>query len=273
MIAVRLTTSVPQALKLENVSTYYWSDSSTVLAWIKKEYDWVTFVNNRVREIQAKHRELNHAGVEITMSALRESFWILAGRKVIRSAIRKCVNCRRHDSKPLESVPAPLPLDRIRDAAVFEIVGVDFAGPVYLKGGQKAWICVFTCAIYRAMHLELVTSLSTPSFLMALRRHISRRGRPRIIYSDNGTNFEEVARVAATKQIEWKFNPPTAAWWGGFWERLIGILKRLLRRTLRKSCLTYEEMLTTLLDCEAIINNRPITFMSERDKRSRGFRP
>jgi Integrase core domain. len=163
--------------------------------------------------INEKHRELNHAGVEILMSALREDYWILGGRKVIRSIIRKCVNCRRHDIKPLQSLPAPLPLNRVRDAAVFEIVGVDFTGPIFLKGGQKAWICLFTCAVFRAVHLELVTSLSTASFLMALRRHIARRGRPSVIYSDNGTNFvgmnntfkhidfKELATIVATKQM------------------------------------------------------------------------
>ncbi|XP_043492371.1 uncharacterized protein LOC122517840 [Polistes fuscatus] len=110
---------------------------------------------------------------------------------------------------------------------------------------------------------------------MSLRRFIAWRGRPSVIYSDNGTNFvglnnafktidfEKLARTVAIDQIEWKFNPPTAAWWGGFWERLNGILKRLLRRTLRKSSLNYEEMMTVLLDCEAIINSRPITFLSE----------
>ena len=211
------------------------------------------------------------------MSALREKFWILGGRKVLKAVIEKCMNCRRFDSKPLQSVPVGLPLNRVRDAGVFEVVGVDFAGPIYLKGGKKAWICLLTCAVYRAVHLELVTSLSTASFLMALRRHIARRGRPRVIYSDNGTNFvglnnmferldfKKLSKILATEQVEWKFNPPTAAWWGGFWERLIGILKRLLRRTLKKSCLDYEEMLTILLDCEAVINSRPITFMSDNN--------
>lgn len=194
--------------------------------------------------INEKHIRLKHAGVEITMNVLRERYWILRGRETIRSVLNKCVSCGRHDAKPLESVPVPLPLNRVKDASVFEVVGVDFAGPIYLKGDQKAWICLFTCAVYRAIHLELVTSLSTASFLMALRRHIARRGRPSIIYSDNGTNFvgtanllrnvdfAKLSKIMSTERIEWKFNPPTAAWWGGFWERLIGVLKRLLRRTL-----------------------------------------
>ncbi|XP_017877686.1 uncharacterized protein LOC108623602, partial [Ceratina calcarata] len=126
-----------------------------------------------------------------------------------------------------------------------------------------------------AVHLELVSSLNVATFLMALQRHISRRGRPSVIYSDNGTNFvglnnqlstldyEKIAKTVAIQQIEWKFNPPSAPWWGGFWERLIGVLKRLLRRTLKKTCLSFEEMMTTLIDCEAVINSRPITFLSD----------
>ncbi|GFT82340.1 integrase catalytic domain-containing protein [Trichonephila clavipes] len=77
------------------------------------------------------------------------------------------------------SEPVSQPGDRVNDAAVFEIVGVDLAGPLYVKGGQKeeAWIVLFTCATYRAVHLELTSSLSTDAFLLSLRRFIaSRRG-------------------------------------------------------------------------------------------------
>ncbi|XP_017889188.1 uncharacterized protein LOC108630395, partial [Ceratina calcarata] len=203
--------------------------------------------------IREKHIELNHAGEVITMNALRE----------------------KHQAKQVSAHTAPLPLDRVRDALIFEVIGVDFAGPIYLKGGQKAWICLFTCAVYTAVHLELVSSLNVATFLMALQRHISRRGRPSVIYSDNGTNFvglnnqlraldyEKIAKTVAIQQIEWKFNPPSAPWWGGFWERLISVLKRLLRRTLKKTYLRFEEMMTTLTDCEAVINSRPITFLSD----------
>lgn len=159
--------------------------------------------------------------------------------------------------------------------AIFEVTGVDYAGPLYLKGGEKAWICLFTCAVYRAVHLELVTPLSTEAFFEAFRRFIARRGRPSIMYSDYGTNFtgannlldrvdwDEIRRYSAFKSIEWRFNPPTAAWWGGWWERLVRSVEELLRRVLKRACLTYEEMSTTLCDCESIINARPITYLSE----------
>ena len=89
----------------------------------------------------------------------------------------------------MKAPPGLLPEDRVRDAAAFEVIGIDYAGPLFLSGGQKAYICLFTCAVYRAVHLELVTSLSTEEFLEAFRRFIARRGRPTVVYSDNGKNF------------------------------------------------------------------------------------
>ncbi|GFV89548.1 integrase catalytic domain-containing protein [Trichonephila clavipes] len=127
--------------------------------------------------------------------------------------------------KSLSSGPSPLPPDRVTDCAIFEVVGIDLAGPLFLKTGEKVWITLFTCAVYRALHLELVNALSSDAFLLALRRFIARRGRPMIIYCDNGTNFRgafndlakldrhKISRETSTQKIVWKFIPPTAAWW------------------------------------------------------------
>lgn len=168
-----------------------------------------------------------------------------------------------------------LPVDRVKDTRVFDVVGVDYAGPVYLRDGKKAWIALFTCAIYRALHLELVTTLSTEGFIEALRRFIARRGRPCILYSDHGTNFEgtnnalpginweKAFKYTAVRGMQWKFNPPSAPWWGGWWERMVRMVKDLLKRVLKKECLTYEEMNTTPCDCESVINSRPITYLSD----------
>lgn len=225
--------------------------------------------------IHYTHVKLNHAGISVTMNNLREKFWILHCRRTVRAIIHKCVICRRYIAKRMEAPPAILPENRVRDAATFEIIGIDYAGPLFLSEGSKAYICLFTCAIYRAVHLELVSTLSTEGFLEALRRFIARRGRPAIIYSDNGKNFvgtfnllknvnwRKISQYCAINEIEWHFNPPSAAWWGGWWERLIRILKDLLKRTLRRTSINYEEMSTVLCDCESVINSRPLTYMSE----------
>lgn len=225
--------------------------------------------------IDETHRIYNHAGVQTLVTVLREKYWILRSRKAARSVVSKCVACQRFKSKSATTMFAPLPEERVRMSAVFETTGVDLAGPLVLKNGDKVWIVIFTCAVYRAVHFELVSDISTQSFLLALRRFIARRGRVKSIYSDNGTNFvgssnelktinwSDIIGHSELKRISWRFNPPTAAWWGGFWERVVRMLKELLRRNLGKSCLHYEELYTVVCECEAILNSRPLTYLSE----------
>ncbi|GFV06812.1 integrase catalytic domain-containing protein [Trichonephila clavipes] len=156
----------------------------------------------------------------------------------------KCVPCRRYSSNSPMSEPVSLPADRVKDANAFNITGIDLAGPLFTRDAGKVWIVLYTCAIYRAIHLELVSSLSTECFMLSLRLFIARRTRPETIYTDNGTNFvgtnselknldwDKIMQETDIKPIKWKFNPPTAAWLGGWWERLVRVIKEILKRTL-----------------------------------------
>ncbi|XP_055944623.1 uncharacterized protein LOC129975585 [Argiope bruennichi] len=96
-------------------------------------------------------------------------------------------------------------------------------GPLFLKEDKKSWVLIFTCAVYTAVHFEIVTAASTDVFLMAFRRFVSRRGRCTTIYCDNGSNFvgaanylkqldwNRIQKYGTINSIDWKFNPPTAA--------------------------------------------------------------
>jgi hypothetical protein len=76
-------------------------------------------------------------------------------------------------------------------------------------------------------------------------------------------DWEKIIKTIAIERIDWRFNPPTAAWWGVWWERLIRLLKQLLKKTPRRASLTNEELETVLCDCAAFINSRPLTYVSE----------
>src|SRR5207237_1059754 len=123
-------------------------------------------------------QQYRHAGIQFMMSKLREKYWIMQGRRAVRKVVSSCVKCRRFTTKPAEVPETALPEDRVRTAKAFEVTGVDLAGPLFLQDGSKVWLVLYTCAVYRAVHLELVTSLSTEEFILAFIRFIGREDGP-----------------------------------------------------------------------------------------------
>ncbi len=225
--------------------------------------------------IREEHETNSHAGIQFLMGKIREKAWIIHGRRAIKRVTQKCVKCRRFDSTKPNVPLAALPEDRVKNASAFEVTGIDLAGPLMLKTKKKVYIVLFTCAIYRGIHLELTESLSTEDFLLAFVRFCKRKRRPSIVYTDNGTNFvgavnlfkqidwKEVERRNKQLRITWRFNPPSAPWWGGWWERLVRSVKDLLRRMLGFRKLSYAELETSLCEVESAINNRPLTYVTE----------
>ena len=129
--------------------------------------------------------------------------------------------------------------------------------------------CLFTCSVTRAVHLEVVIDNYSSTFILAIRRFIGRRGLPKNIYSDNASTFvsEEVSTFIAsvisfttTAGINWTFNPPAAPWWGGFYERMVQLVKRSLRKVLYKARVTLDELTTIVIEVESILNDRPLTY-------------
>ncbi|XP_035225085.1 uncharacterized protein LOC118197657 [Stegodyphus dumicola] len=114
------------------------------------------------------HETQTHAGVAETLTQIRETFWILKGRQRVKSNINKCVICYRFKAKPLSQDIAPLPTERITEANPFEVVELDFSGPMSTKDETgKAYIALYTYAVTRAVHLELVSSQTANKFLLS----------------------------------------------------------------------------------------------------------
>ena len=178
---------------------------------------------------------------------------------------------------------------RVTKAFPFENVGVDFAGPVFLRAPNKraspvkAYVAVYVCLAVKAVHLDLVPDLSSEAFIASLHRFIGRRGKPSNIYCDNGRNFvgaqrelkelrqlfvsqqhqDTVLRDCTANNIEFHFIPPRSPSLGGIWEAAVKSMKFHLRRILGNAMLPETEFRTALIQVEATLNSRPITTMSE----------
>ena len=228
------------------------------------------------------HENIGHSGQNFVLSTLREKYWIVKGRLVVRKVIKDCMNCKKRDAKRGEQIMADLPEDRLTpDDPPFTFVGIDYFGPLYVRQGRsqvKRYGCLFTCLTIRAIHIEIAHSLDTSSFLNALRRFISRRGAPVQIRSDNGTNFvggerelreaiegwnqHQINDYLCQRGIAWKFNPPLASHMGGVWERQIRTIRRILKVLLKEQMVTDEALATLMAEVESIVNSRPITPLS-----------
>ena len=157
----------------------------------------------------------------------------------------------------------------------FAVTGVDFAGPVYYRVRKsvtaKARIALFTCTSTQTVQLKLCRDLSSAEFQRALKVFIARRGCSQTLVSDNGKTFVATGKWLSTLKKDnnlasyigalnrrWKFNLARAPWWGGFFERLIGIMKRALSKAVGRSLLTYPGLEDVLTDIDNCINNRQL---------------
>ncbi|XP_068692597.1 uncharacterized protein [Montipora foliosa] len=228
--------------------------------------------------INSFHEKRMHAGVSHTLSAIRREFWIPQGRTTVRNVLLNCRRCRRHQGGPYKMPKtAPYPPSRIEESSPFTYTGLDYLGPLYVKVNgvtQKVWVCLAV----RAVHLEVIHDLSAQQFVLCLRRFIARRGKPKEIISDNALQFklakstvEEAWQFATTSPdtqsylanegITWSFIIELAPWMGGFYERLVGLVKQALRKSIGKICLNIVQLETILTEIEAVINSRPLVYV------------
>ena len=247
--------------------------------------------NHFITKLIAKnfHDKVRHQGYHLTEGAIRAGgFWIIGVKRLVRSIIWECFKCRKLRGKVGSQIMANLPADRLTPGPPFTSVGVDAFGPWDIvtrrtRGGSannKRWAVLYTCLTTRAIHIEVVEEMSASSFINATRRFIAIRGPVRIFRSDRGTNF-----VGATDDMNvnavnvedgtmrnfmddnrttWIFNPPGSSHMGGAWERLIGVVRRILESMLAdfRGDLTHEVFSTLMAESCAIVNSRPLVQVS-----------
>ncbi|XP_060802442.1 uncharacterized protein LOC132902227 [Amyelois transitella] len=236
------------------------------------------------------HRVHCHTGAALLSSLIRQKYWIISSRSVIRQRVHNCNFCFKNSPSHPTPKMANLPAFRVQETEAFVHTGVDYAGPINIticrrrgQRSQKAYICLFICLVTKAVHIELASDLSSITFLSAFKRFISRRGPVSHLYSDNGTNFvgakshlnelynfllssdynDLLSSELVNRRIEWHMSPPRAPHFGGIWESNIKSLKTHLYRIIGNQLLTYEELLTVLTQIETIMNSRPLCVLQE----------
>lgn len=237
--------------------------------------------------VSDRHIRNAHAGCSALLAILQREFWILSARRVVRSALFRCVPCYRVKAATMQPQMGDLPSDRVTPSRAFDGVATDFAGPFSVKTTTlrnakvvKAYLCVFVCLATKAVHLEVVSALTTEAFVAALDRFVSRRGLPSLIRSDNGTNYRgaynylndvneflrnhctSLSQHFAQKGITWRFSPPNCPHWGGIFEAAVKSAKTHLRRVIGETTLTFEELATVFCKVEAVLNSRPLCPLS-----------
>ncbi|XP_055632492.1 uncharacterized protein LOC129772973 [Toxorhynchites rutilus septentrionalis] len=236
--------------------------------------------------VRSLHLKQLHAAPQLLLTILRLRYWITGARSLAKVVVHQCIICFKARPKLVEQFMGELPAARVTANRPFSTTGVDYWGPITLQppyrraAPSKAYIAVFVCFSTRAVHIELVTDLSTAKFIQALRRFVSRRGLCAEIYSDNGRNFlgadneiqrlvrnqqhrQAVAQECASNGIVWHFNPPKASHFGGLWEAAIRSAQKHFTRALGTHRLAFDEMLTLLAQIECCLNSRPIVPISD----------
>lgn len=235
------------------------------------------------------HKTTLHGGTQMCQQYLRNKYWILASRNLIKGEILNCITCIRQRKQDESQLMAQLPIQRVdvrKPSRAFQYTNLDYAGPVLIKrqGGRsrvidKGYIAVFVCTKTKAVHLELVSDLTTDAFIAAFSRFVNRRGKVHELMSDNATTFHGAANEMKaifktwqnsvntdwikTNVMNWTFIPPAAPHMGGLHEAAVKSAKYHLKRAIGSHQLTFEQLTTLLVHVEGCLNSRPLLALTD----------
>lgn len=237
--------------------------------------------------VEKYHKKYLHLGAQALLYQIRQSYWPINGRNLCRKIVKRCIKCFKECPTINYQKMGDLPRERVNPGFVFHNVGLDLCGPFFIKNknqrkgpGLKVYVCIFVCLATKALHLEIVSDLTSESLINTLKRFFARRGHSKRLFSDHGSNFiganreikrfyhlikrpdQSLGNFLAEERLEWSFIPPRAPNFGGLWEAGVKAFKFHFKRVIGNEKLTYEELLTVINQIEAMLNSRPLTPLS-----------
>lgn len=243
-----------------------------------------------IRKYHEKYLHINHRTV---FNEINQKFTIPGLWQRLKKIRRNCPRCALLNAKPETPKMGNLPLSRLAIyTAPFTYTGVDCLGPLNVtvrRRPEKRWVVLFTCMTVRAIHLEILHGMDHDSFILAFRCFTARRGQPKEMFSDNGTNFvkaerilredmklfnsEEIGQTMAREGIIWHFNPPEASHMGGVWERMVRSVKQAFYASMPSRSMSDPLLRSLLAEIENMINSRPLTYLPLENENSPSLTP
>ena len=228
--------------------------------------------------IRHYHQKNLHTTIQQTYYLLREKYFLLGGKTAIQSVLSKCVVCQRLSKRLAKQREGDLPLERIQMVPPFYHTGLDALGPFHLKhagrGTKKQFVLIACCMSTRAISLVPLRDMTSSSVINSLIKIHSQFPALKKLYSDNGSNFkgadreireaveawnkENLNKELANLGLEWNFGPTYSGSSGGAWERLIGMVKKLLRSTIGTKNIDQHDFEALLAGASGIMNRRPL---------------
>ena len=214
----------------------------------------------------------------LLVSQVSEKYWIVAAREEIREWERECNMCKRKRRKTTTQIMAPILGIRSRGLCW------TFYHCVRTRSAPSKMMAVSTHLLIRSyQHVQSIWSrvafaLDTDSFLNAFTRFANRRGVPKEMVSDCGTNFvravnglkalvneldqDKIQQSTVHRGVKWNFNPPGAPHFGGIHEAMIKSAKKVTYGVIRASNVTDEEFITSVAGAESLLNSRLLIYQS-----------
>ena len=230
-----------------------------------------------------QHRCANCSSNNYTLHRVRQVMHGLRLRKKVTNIVSNCRGCKYLRAKAYRYPPTPpIPKERLKALPPFAITGVDYCGPHTVRRGEKkvikVWVCVFTCLVTRAIHLEVVPDNTAITFLGALTNMAAIYRTPEMLVSDNATNFTKcnkmlreialdraVIEKCTASYIKWKFIPVKSAWFGGIYERMVGLVKKELNKLSVRGLFSEFQFGVTIREIQSIVNSRPLTVVGNHE--------